>query len=333
LTYDLYGFGNALVDFEIAVKEEELAKLEIAKGLMTLIDESRQSYLYQHVQGQIQKQTCGGSAANTVITARQLGLSSFYACKVANDETGRFFYKDLKEHKVDSTFDHKELPEGTTGKCLILITPDAQRSMETYLGITETVSSEEVHKPSLEKSKNFYIEGYLVAAPKARAAAIDARKYCQANQIPVSLTFSDPNMVSHFREQMKEIIGEQAIDFIFANEDEAMTFTESQSLDDAFEELKKYAKQFIVTRSEKGCVTFDGKSKEVLAGVSVKAVDTTGAGDTFAGAFFAARKRGLDFNKSAQVANFAASRVVTKFGARLSEEQVAEVETFIKDLS
>lgn len=326
----IFGFGNALVDYEITVSDTELEKLEIQKGLMTLVDEDRLKYLMEHVHGNVKARSCGGSAANTMITAQQLGFNGFYSCKVANDEVGEFFYNDLKSYGIGCNFDHQKREEGTTGKCMVLITPDAERSMETCLGITETVSEKELSFDDLKESNILYIEGYLVASPTGKAAAIKAREFCQENNIPVSLTFSDPNMVSFFRDGMKEIIGEKPIDLIFANEQEALTFTEKENLDEAVEELKKYAKTFVVTRSEKGSITYDGKNKEEVTGFPVEAMDTTGAGDTYAGAFLAARNQGKSFSQAARVANFAASHVVTKYGARLSPEQEVEVNIFMK---
>lgn len=333
MTYDLFGFGNALVDFEISVNEEELSKLEVKKGLMTLVEQERQKYLLQHVKGSIKKKSCGGSAANTIITAQQLGLSTYYACKVADDETGRFFYEDIKSHKVDCTFDHMPLPEGETGKCMILITPDAERSMETYLGITQTVSEEQVHFDSLEKSGMFFIEGYLVAAPDAQKAAVKARNFCLEKKIPVALTFSDPGMVSIFKEQVLEIIGKEPLDLIFANELEALTFANTKDLATAVENLKTYAKNFVVTRSEKGAIVYDGKELQEVAGFTVNAVDATGAGDVFAGAFIAATKKGKSAVEATKLANFAASKIVSKYGARLDPEQIAEIRDFYQSLS
>lgn len=332
MKYSVYGFGNALVDHEITVTDEDLQLLEVKKSLMVLVEQPRQEQLLTTINHKIKKRSCGGSAANTVITSQQLGAKSFYSYKVASDDAGKFFYQDLKNQHVDSNFDKQDLPDGVTGKCLVMITPDAERSMETFLGITATVSEEQLDFTALEDSKYFYIEGYLVASPTAKAAVMAAKKFCKDKGILTSLSFSDPGIIEFFRDGMNEIVGE-GIDLIFANEKEALSFTSSETIHDAVEKMKTYASSFVITRSALGSIVYDGKSLHTVDGFKVKAIDTTGAGDVFAGAFLAAIEKGFEYKKAAQVANFAASRVVAKYGARLDDTDVAEVKKFTAGLS
>lgn len=331
MKYSVYGFGNALVDHEITVNDADLNQLEVKKSLMVLVDEARQKVLLDSVKNKIKKRSCGGSAANTVITAQQFGSSSFYSYKVAKDEAGEFFYKDLKAHGVASNFDNQQLPEGITGKCMVMITPDAERSMETYLGITATVSDAELDLNALKDSKYFYIEGYLVASPTAKAAVLKAKDYCKKHDIKTSLTFSDPGIIEFFRDGMTEIVGD-GLDLIFSNEKEALSFTKQDTIHEAVEAMKKVAKTFVITRSERGALAWDGETLHQSEGFSVKAIDTTGAGDVFAGAFLSALDHGKTFDVAARIANFAASRVVAKYGARLDESEVNEVKDFMAGL-
>ncbi|MEI8347236.1 MAG: adenosine kinase, partial [Pseudomonadota bacterium] len=172
--YDIYGLGNAMVDMAYEVDGEFLKKVGVEKGLMTLVDTKRQDDLLSKVTHLNPKRTCGGSAANTTIAVAQLGGNSFYSCKIANDEVGDFYYEDLVETGVDTNAKNREA--GTTGKCLIFITPDADRTFNTYLGISQNFSKNELVEKSLVNSKYLYIEGYLVTSPNAREAAIYARE-------------------------------------------------------------------------------------------------------------------------------------------------------------
>jgi sugar/nucleoside kinase (ribokinase family) len=331
MKYSVYGFGNALVDHEITMSDQELRQLEVKKSLMVLVDEPRQTVLLESVKNKIKKRSCGGSAANTVITSQQFGSPSFYSYKVAKDEAGEFFYKDLKAHGVASNFDTQTLPAGITGKCMVMITPDAERSMETFLGITATVSEEQLDFSALKSSKYFYIEGYLVASPSARAAVLKAKDYCKSHKIKTSLTFSDPGIIEFFRDGMGEIVGD-GLDLIFANEKEALSYTKQDTVHEAVESLKKVSKTFVITRGERGALAWDGEVLHASEGFSVKAVDTTGAGDVFAGTFLAAIDQGKPFATAAKIANFAASRVVAKYGARLDAKEVEEVKAFMEKI-
>jgi sugar/nucleoside kinase (ribokinase family) len=172
--YDVYGIGNALVDMEFEVSTDFLQKASIQKGLMTLVEESRQTEIISNLHGIQHKRSCGGSAANTMIAISQFGGKSFYSCKVANDETGNFYYKDLLENGVHTNLSTHHLEAGVTGKCIVLITPDADRTMNTFLGITSNFSQKELIEAHIMDSNYLYIEGYLVASPTGKEAAVKA---------------------------------------------------------------------------------------------------------------------------------------------------------------
>ena len=176
--YNVYGIGNALVDMEFAVTPEQLTALNIDKGVMTLMDAQQQSQVITSLPPAC-KQSCGGSAANTLVAISQLGGKGFYSCKVANDETGTFYLQDLVDCGLDTNLRVDSRPAGITGKCLVLVTPDADRTMSTFLGITSELTSAELNHAALTQSEYLYIEGYLVSSPTAKETAIHAKKTAQ----------------------------------------------------------------------------------------------------------------------------------------------------------
>ena len=199
--YVAYGIGAALVDTEIKVLDAELAQMNVEKGLMTLVDEARRRELLDHLAGHLVKAShaSGGSAGNSMIATAQFGGPTFMSCKVANDSDGDIYIADLEAAGVDHCLKSDRAP-GTTGKCLVLITPDAERSMNTFLGISETLSTEQLDAQAIAASEYVYIEGYLVTSPTGRAAAIRAREIAEAAGVKTALSFSDPGMVEYFRD-------------------------------------------------------------------------------------------------------------------------------------
>jgi sugar/nucleoside kinase (ribokinase family) len=296
---------------------------------MTLVDEVRQNELLDALGGSPRKQQCGGSAANTVIAVSQFGAKSYYSCKVASDPIGNFYFQDLQDNGVDSNLKSQKRQSGTTGKCLVLISPDAERTMNTFLGITSTISSDEVDVDAIKNSKYMYMEGYLVASPTGKQAAIDARKTAESNGVKTALTFSDVNMVKFFKEGLMEMIGPTGVDLLFCNESEALNFTNTHDIHEAREELKKVAKTFVVTRGENGAMIFDGVTYIEIEPYAVKAVDTNGAGDMYAGAFLFAITHNHSHASAGKLASLAASRVVSQFGPRLKWHETQEIRKHI----
>lgn len=322
--YDVYAIGNALVDMEYEVHDDFFVKHKIDKGLMTLVDEERQNYLLSALGTAPKKQQCGGSAANTVIATSQFGAKSFYSCKVAKDPIGNFYFQDLQDNGVDSNLLHQDREDGVTGKCLVLITPDAERTMNTFLGITSNISKTEIDPEAIRHSKYMYMEGYLVASPTGRAAAVQARKIAEAAGVKTALTFSDVNMVKFFKDGLNEMIGE-GVDLLFCNESEACAFTETDDILIARERLKKVAKTFVITLGENGAVIFDGETYIDIEPYPVKAVDSNGAGDMYAGAFLYGITHHNNYASAGRLASMAASRVVSQFGPRLKTEVALEI--------
>lgn len=315
--YWVYGIGAALVDTEIEVQDSDLTQMGVEKSLMTLVDEARQAELLGHLQDHLvhASHASGGSAGNSMIATAQFGGPTFMSCKVADDEYGDIYVADLEAAGVEHCLrDGRET--GTTGKCLVLISPDAERSMNTFLGISETLSIAQLDAEAIADSEYLYVEGYLVTSPTGRAAAIRARELAEAAGVKTALSFSDPGMVEFFREGMADMIGER-LDLVFCNEEEAKGWGRTDDLEAAIEALKAVARSFVITRGAKGAITYDGESLAHIDAHPVKAVDTNGAGDMFAGAFLYALGRGENYQRAGEFASLAAGRVVSQFGPRL----------------
>lgn len=322
--FNIYGIGNALVDIVTEVNDEFLISNNIEKGLMTLVDDQRQAELLETIDLRESNMQCGGSAANTIIAAGQFGASCFYSCKVAADELGKFYLKDLENNGISTNLKEGHLKQGVTGRCLVMTTPDAARTMNTYLGITSDFSVSEVNENAIRNSEYVYLEGYLVPSPTGRDAMKFAKNLAEENGVKVALTFSDPSMVKYFKKEMEDIVG-ASVDLLFCNEEEALLFTEKDTIDDARDELKKVAKKFAITQGANGAVVYDGDTFIDIEPYKVNAIDTNGAGDMFAGAFLYAITHGHSFADAGKLASMASSKIVTKFGPRLQWFEAKEI--------
>jgi sugar/nucleoside kinase (ribokinase family) len=327
--FHVYGMGNALVDIDFEIKQQTIERLNIDKGLMTLIDEETHHRLLEELDGVKHLKECGGSAGNSIFTLQQLGAKTFFSCKVGNDEFGNFYYRSLISEGISTNL-NEHSRHGITGKCIVLVTPDADRTMNTFLGTTATFSKEELSEAALKDSEYLYIEGFLVASPTGCEAAIIGREMAEKYGIKISLCLSDPNMITYFKSGLHDIIGKKPIDIIFSNETEALLFTESDQLDEAKEKLKQYAKSFVITLGDKGALIYDGKKFSHIPAHSVKVLDTVGAGDIFAGTFLYGITHGYDYFNSGKLASYAASKVVAKFGPRLNKEEISSVKEVLE---
>jgi len=324
-TYHVYGIGNALVDKEFEVTDQFLSDNNIEKGQMTLIEEDHQHALLANLTETfgLKNRAGGGSAANTIFAAQYLGAQTFYSCNVANDETGDFFIKDLSSAGIQTNLGN-DREQGVTGKCMVMITPDAERTMNTYLGITAELNQQHIDETALNNSQYVYIEGYLVSNDGAREAAIACRKLAEQKGVKTAMTLSDPAMVQFFKDGMDEMIGD-GVDLLFCNEHEALLYTGKDTLEEAKTEIARFAKTYAITRGAQGALVFDGEKEIQIAPFNVKAVDSNGAGDNFAGAFLYGITNGFDFAQAGKLASRISAQVVSQFGPRLNAEQYAEI--------
>ena len=205
-----------------------------------------------------------------------------------------------------------------------MISPDAERTMYTYLGVSETISEQELDLGAAKNSEYIYIEGYFVTSPSAKSAAIELKRFAGKNQIKTAMTFSDPAMVEYFLDGINDVLGE-GVDLLFCNEQELKLWAGTGDFDEACDKMKTKAKQFAITRGAGGALLFDGSNYINVDAHVVKAVDTNGAGDMFAGAFLYALTQGKDFKTAGNLASLASATVVANFGPRLEANQHGKV--------
>ena len=322
--YDLYAIGNALVDSEYEVTDATLQALGVEKRHMTLIDASRRAALLDGVRGQHARRTGGGSAGNTVVALAQLGGKAFYSCRVADDELGAFYRGDLIANGVASNLSHTPFPPGQTGMCMVMVTPDAERSMSTFLGATADVDHTALSPKDIANAKVYYMEGYLAAQQAGTDAALKGRAIAKEAGVKLAATLSDMSMINFCRSGLEAMVGD-GLDYLFCNEEEAQVWCGTTDFAAVCEQISKLAKVVCLTRSAKGCVVLEGARQTAVRAAPVKAVDTNGAGDMFAGAFLFAVTQGHSLADAAWLANQAAGQVVAQYGNRLTIAQLQDL--------
>jgi len=315
---DLFGIGNALVDFESGVRDKFLDDHLLVKGQMYLKDEAEIESLREKLASDL-KMSSGGSAANTVYGASGFGLTCAYCGRVQDDEAGNFFVREMKEAGVHLDDIRVESSQSkSTGNCLVLVTDDAQRTMCTNLGISSELSIEDLNLDRLDSSGYLYVEGYLAASETGSQAARRAIGVAVERGIPVVLTLSDVSMVNFFRSNLEKFCTPQ-IDTVFCNEEEALCWAGTDRLDIAFKRLKEIGRAIHVTAGSKGSMVCgpDENPKEVK-GFETEVNDTNGAGDMYAAATLSMIARGFTHAEAARFGNYAAAQIVRQYGARLS---------------
>lgn len=317
--YDVYGLGNALVDTEYPVDDSFLRRHNIAKGHMTLVDEERLQALVGDLAGQQPDRFSGGSAANTILAVQGFGGRTFYSCRLADDATGRHFLTDFNQAGI-ATNGNATAPDvdGQSGQCLVLVTPDAERSMNTFLGISTRLGLGDIDQKALAQSRYFYVEGYLSSSPDSLAAAIACRELAEAEGVRTVVSLSDPSMVELFRDNLARILG-NGVDHLFCNEEEALSWAGTDRLDIAVAELKDIGRALNVTLGGRGSLSVTPDGRHMVPGYEVKAIDTLGAGDMYAGACLYGWCAGMAPDQAAAFGNFAAGQLVQTYGARLRE--------------
>ncbi|MDX9689599.1 MAG: adenosine kinase [Proteobacteria bacterium] len=311
--YDVCAVGNAIVDV-IADSDETFLKLHgIAKGCMQLVDEERSAYLYKEIGPAIEMS--GGSAANTVAGIAALGGTPTYIGKVRDDQLGAIFRHDMQASGV--YFPTKPATQGpSTARSIILVTPDSERSMNTYLGVSVELVSEDISAQQIANAQITYLEGYLFDKPQAQEAFVWASTIAEEAGRLVSLTLSDTFCVDRHRAAFRKLIVEK-IDILFANEFELMALYQVSSFDEALALAAKDCKVVAGTRSEKGAmIAYDGHTITIAPDPVEKAVDSTGAGDLFAAGFLYGLTHGLDMVESGRLGAVAASEVISHYGPR-----------------
>lgn len=313
LKFDVAGIGNAIVDIIADASDEFLIANGIQKGGMTLIDEARADELYARMGPAVE--VSGGSCANTIAGIASLGGKGLYFGKVRDDQLGDVFRHDLKAIGV-----HYDTPAATDGpstaRCYILVTPDAQRSMNTFLGAAGGVGPEDIDEDQVKASAITYMEGYLWDPPRAKDAFVKASEIAHKADRIVSLTLSDSFCVDRYRDEFRKLAKEE-VDLLFANEAEIMSLYEVDTFDAALQAVRKDCKFAALTRSEAGSVIVaDGDVHVVDAAKVDKVVDSTGAGDLYAAGFLFGLARGFAPVRCGQLGSMAAAESISHYGPR-----------------
>ena len=311
--FDVTAIGNAIVDVLAQADDALLAKHNLAKGAMSLIDAEAAERLYSIMGPGIE--ASGGSAANTVAGIAGLGARAAYIGKVADDQLGQVFTHDLRA--VGVTYDTTPLKGGLpTARSLIFVTPDGQRTMQTFLGATTQLGPEDLQMDYITSSGVVYLEGYLWDQPRAKKAMRDAAIKAHDAGVKVSLTLSDAFCVARFRDEFLEL-AEKYVDILFANESEILSLYQTDRFDDALQQVRKHCEIAALTRSEKGSVVVnDGEVHVIDAVKGVKVVDTTGAGDAYGAGFLYAYTQGRDLATCGRLGGVLAADVISQYGPR-----------------
>ena len=319
--YDVLGIGNAIVDVLARADDAFLAQEGLEKGIMTLIDGPRAESLYRAMGPA--REISGGSAANTIVGVGMFGGKGAFIGLVRNDQLGGIFRHDIRASGVD--FETPPALEGPpTARCMVFVTPDAERTMNTYLGAAVHLSPEEIDEERVAASKITYLEGYLWDAPPAKEAYLKAAKIAHANGREVALSLSDPFCVDRHRASFLDHVAGH-VDLLFANEDELLSLYEVESFDEALQRVRGHCKVAALTRSEKGAVILSGEEIHVIDAAPVeKVVDTTGAGDLFAAGFLYGYSKGLGLDLCGRLGALAAAEIISHYGAR-PEADLAEL--------
>jgi sugar/nucleoside kinase (ribokinase family) len=312
--FDVLGIGNAIVDVIARTEEDFLLKQGMHKGAMALIDEARAQAIYAAMGPAIE--TSGGSAANTIVGLASLGSRSAFIGKVKDDELGRTFAHDIRA--AGATFTTSPAAEGpSTARCYVLVTPDGERTMNTYLGAAQDLHPADIDADLVAASAVTYLEGYLWDPKNAKDAFVKAAKIAHEAERSVALSLSDAFCVDRWRAEFLQLMRSKTVDLIFANEAELRSLYETADFDTALTALRADVSTAVVTRSEKGCVVV---SPDGIAAVSAfpveRVVDTTGAGDLFAAGFLSGLARGADDRTCGRLGALAAAEVIGHLGAR-----------------
>ena len=327
--YNVFGIGNALVDCVYMVDDKFLDDNNIEKGLMTLVDEKKQKSIIEKIKNFDSVIQSGGSVTNSVYTLSQLGGSGYVSVLVAEDEFGKIYLSDLKNSNVSTGGTIYTTGDGMTGTCLVLTTPDAERTMNTCLSISSNFSIKNINLVDLKSSEYLYIEGYLVTSDVAMEAVHQSIEFSSKNDVKIALTFSDLAMVKYFKDNFKSILNNK-VDLLFCNEDEAKTFSGYDTLEDSIKYLGKLSSTLVVTLGKNGSLIYHNGEKITIDPYPTKAVDTVGAGDTYAGAFLYGITNGLSLKKSGELASLLSSKVVSKIGPRLEKDDILSNKNFFK---
>ncbi len=324
MEFDVVGIGNALVDIEVRVEDDFIESLGIVKGGMTLSSVENQNKILAAVTDRSRKISSGGSAANTLHGIGAMGGKGYYLGRVADDDFGRHYTEDMRTCGVG--FPGPDGAPKGTGTCVVLITPDSERTMLTHLGVSSKLHPDNVDETIMGQCGTVYIEGYLWTGEETRQAAEKMADIAKKADVPVAFTLSDAFIVNSYREALIDFI-RWKVDILFCNEVEARALIQTEDTEHAFEQLRGMVGTLFLTRGKEGAwASSENQEKVIIGSFPVEAVDTTGAGDLFAGGALFGLTRFLPLKDAGILGSYCAAQVVRHMGARLPSSAIASVE-------
>ena len=326
--YSVFGVGNAIVDTLAQVEDSFVSDLSLNKGSMALMDTEHQARVLHGLENHELRMASGGSAANTMVAIAQSGGSGIYCGKVAHDTNGEFYKQDMETVGIRFPVPLAAESALPTGTCVVLTTPDAERTMCTHLGISTTLSKAEMDFDLLDLCQCSYIEGYLWDAEGPRAACVETFEQSKKRGVKAAFTFSDAFLIDRFAEDFKQLVNDYC-DIVFCNADEARQFFGESELSACVQEMAKICDLAFITDSGNGCHVVQGGTATLVDGFEVAAVDTVGAGDAFAGGALYGLTSGMSPTNAAKWGNYFASRVVAQIGPRLEDTLASHVKSVV----
>lgn len=319
--FDVCGIGNAIVDTLAQIENDFVESLGLTKGSMTLTDTVQQGRVLAKLENRNLHLASGGSAANTMVAVAQSGGTGVYFGKVAHDTNGEFYKLDMQQNGI--MFPVTLAPEASlpTGTCVVLTTPDAERTMCTHLGISVTLSKSDIVPELISQSKITYVEGYLWDADEPRAACIEAFEQSRRLGVRTAFTFSDAFLIHRFAKEFHQVV-DQYCDILFCNTDEAFAFFDTTDINRCCSQMAGICDLAFITCSGEGCYVIEKGQITPVAGFPVRAIDTVGAGDAFSGGTLYGLTHGMSPTQAAKWGNYFASRVVGQIGPRLDDREM-----------
>lgn len=328
---NILGVGNALVDIQFSIQDNFLEKLGFKKGTMDLknLEEQKDTYnkLIKAYGGS--ENACGGSATNTIYAASILGSNCSFIGKVADDSNGNFYIDNLNKAGIKN--DCMSESKGVSGNCLIMVSPDAERTMSTFLGISSELQKIDIEEELISESEIVYLEGYLASSYSCNEVSKEIIRLAKENKTKVAVSLSDPNIVEAFKDRLEEWM-ENKIDYLFCNEEEAKAFSGSSDLEIAKKELSNLAETCFITRGNKGVLVISNSVDIKIDGYEANAIDSNGAGDMFAGATLYKISCGEGNKNAARFGCFLASKGVENFGPRLLDEDYRKYQQLFNEI-
>ncbi len=326
MKYDVVGLGNPLIDIFFNVDDPFMSDLKLEKGSMNLVDVSRQEEILKKAIGLKKSTALGGSCANTMAMISQLGGKSAYGGKLGDDELGTDYENQLIDLGVTSLLKKQD---GSTGSTIILVTPDAERTMNTHLGMCVNYSQNDIEPEAIGDAKYIYVEGYLWDTPTQKEAVVAALKHAKSVGTKISMSLSDSFCVERHKPDFQNLL-DKYVDLVFCNDAEAQIMTDKSTTSEQLKALSDSVEHIVLTLGKKGSVVYNNGNITEINAIEVEAIDTTGAGDSYAAGYLYGLTNGYTEEESGNLAAYCAATIVNQLGPRYNGDLKAKVHQYLK---